>query len=116
MTRRPGIRLDAADTVVTLLEDADRGDEIEFSDDETITLSEDVPFGHKVALVDHEKGDEVCKYDEVIGGTTAPIEAGEWVHTHNCTSLRGQVSDATADTDEESDPETDADQPEVQTE
>lgn len=56
----------------------------------TITLAEDVPFGHKVALVGHERGAAVRKYGEVIGRTTVDVAAGEWVHTHNCESTRGR--------------------------
>lgn len=116
MTRRPGIRLDETDTVVTLLDDADAGDAVAYGDDETLELAEDVPFGHKVALCEHETDDEVLKYGEVIGAATEPIDAGEWVHTHNCTSLRGQVSgvgaddaNAHADADADTDTDTDAD-------
>ena len=55
-----------------------------------VTLAEDVPFGHKVALVAHESGDPVRKYGEIVGEASTAIEAGEWVHTHNCHSRRGR--------------------------
>ena len=42
-----------------------------------------IPAGHKVAVVDIAVGAPVRKYGEVIGVATAPIRAGEHVHTHN---------------------------------
>lgn len=59
-------------------------------DGRSVTLREDVPFGHKIALAEFEEGDSVRKYGEVIGRTTAAIAPGEWVHTHNCESTRGR--------------------------
>ncbi|WP_276253917.1 UxaA family hydrolase [Halomontanus rarus] len=88
-TRRAAIELDGTDTVVTVLEDAETGDVV--GDDGALELTESVPFGHKVALVDHEPGDEIRKYGEVIGVATESVEPGEWVHTHNCDSARGKA-------------------------
>jgi altronate hydrolase len=42
-----------------------------------------VPRGHKVAVRDIPAGTAVRKYGQVIGVATAPIAAGEHVHTHN---------------------------------
>ena len=42
-----------------------------------------VPRGHKVAVRDLPVGAVVRKYGQVIGAATAPIAAGEHVHTHN---------------------------------
>lgn len=42
-----------------------------------------IPFGHKVALYDIEKGASVVKYGVVIGSATAAINKGEHVHVHN---------------------------------
>lgn len=39
--------------------------------------------GHKYALRDIAKGENVIKYGNPIGHATAPIKAGEHVHTHN---------------------------------
>lgn len=77
------------DTVVTAIDDLESGTTIPY-DGEAIELIEDVSFGHKVALVDFESGDDVVKYGETIGKATEPIESGEWVHTHNCESARGR--------------------------
>jgi altronate hydrolase len=42
-----------------------------------------VPRGHKVAVRDLAAGAPIRKYGQVIGVATAPIAAGEHVHTHN---------------------------------
>jgi altronate hydrolase len=42
-----------------------------------------VPRGHKVAVRDLPTGAPIRKYGQVIGVATAPIAAGEHVHTHN---------------------------------
>lgn len=55
-----------------------------------ITLLSDIKFGHKLALKDIKKGEEIIKYGEVIGRATAEIKKGEHVHVHNMESLRGR--------------------------
>jgi altronate hydrolase len=46
--------------------------------------------GHKYALFDIKKGDDVIKYGNPIGHATADIKKGEHVHTHN---LKTNLSD-----------------------
>ena len=53
---------------------------------EGITLIEDIPMGHKVALRDIEKGVPVIKYGEPIGESTTRIARGTHVHIHNVIS------------------------------
>lgn len=83
------LRMADDDTVATALADLSAGDVLDDADP-PLELREDVPFGHKVALVDHEAGDAVCKYGEVVGEATTAIPHGAWVHTHNCESRRGR--------------------------
>ena len=45
-----------------------------------LTLREQVPQGHKVALVDLAEGDKVRRYNVTIGFAMKPIPAGSWVH------------------------------------
>jgi galactarate dehydratase len=45
-----------------------------------LTLIERVPQGHKVALVDLAAGDEVRRYNVVIGRAAKAIAKGAWVH------------------------------------
>jgi len=59
----------------------------------SVTLTEDVPAGHKIALHDIAPGDAVLKYGMPIGAATAPIAAGAWIHSHNlATGLSGAES------------------------
>lgn len=90
-----GLHMTARDDVVTVIDDVDAGTTIPY-DGEIVEIVEDVPFGHKVALVALEAGDSVVKYGETIGLTTEPVEPGEWIHTHNCESTRGR-GDVTVD-------------------
>ncbi len=54
-----------------------------------VAVRDQVPAGHKVALVDLPAGTVVRKYGQPIGVTTAPVHAGEHVHSHNLASLAG---------------------------
>lgn len=83
------LHMTRADNVATAIEDLGAGTAIPH-EDEDVKLREDVPFGHKVALVAIDAGETVVKYGETIGRATEPIEPGEWVHTHNCESTRGR--------------------------
>lgn len=59
---------------------------------EGVTLLEDIEKGHKFALRDIEKDEQVIKYGEVIGRATADIKAGEHIHSHNMsTNLSGTL-------------------------
>ena len=52
----------------------------------------DLESGHKYALRDIRCGENVIKYGNPIGGATADIKCGEWVHTHNTsTNLSGAL-------------------------
>lgn len=79
----------ADDTVATAINDLEAGRELNLGD-RTLVLSEAVTFGHKFALIDIRKGEEIVKYGEIIGRASEPITAGDWVHVHNCESTRGR--------------------------
>ncbi len=53
-----------------------------------LTVVEDVPIGHKVALVDLEKDDTAIKYGEDIGRMVGPAARGCHVHVHNLKTKR----------------------------
>ncbi len=58
----------------------------------TVAAAMDIPQGHKMALRPIEEGGQVIKYGFSIGHTTAPVAAGEWIHTHNmATNLSGEI-------------------------
>ena len=53
-----------------------------------LTARQDVPIGHKVALVDLKPGDTVIKYGQDIGRIVAAVARGEHVHVHNLKTKR----------------------------
>jgi altronate dehydratase small subunit len=74
------------DNVVTIVSDVKKGEDIVYrvaSGTKQIKSSEEVPYGHKVALVAIAKGGDIIKYGEAIGRASSDISPGQWVHTHN---------------------------------
>lgn len=79
------IKIDADDNVVVLLKNVIIGEEV-FG----ITARNDIPMGHKMAIVPIAKGENVVKYGYPIGYATVGIVPGQHVHTHNLrTNLSG---------------------------
>ena len=57
-----------------------------------VTALEDIPQGHKMALLPIAQQAQVVKYGFSIGHATAAILPGSWVHTHNMkTNLRAEA-------------------------
>ena len=85
------IQIDEKDNVATATSDFENSETVEVLSPEGEVINKPktsgaVPFGHKIALSDFNKGDRVIKYGEVIGVASKPIKAGEWIHTHNVES------------------------------
>ena len=54
------------------------------NDDSTkIQSKNEIPLGHKIALVDLSEGDTIIKYGHDIGKVVKAIKKGEHVHIHN---------------------------------
>ena len=88
---KKAIQIDGKDNVATVTSDVEARETVEVlsPDGEVIGRPEalsPVQFGHKLAMVDFEKGDQVIKYGEVIGVASRGIGVGEWVHVHNVES------------------------------
>ena len=49
---------------------------------------QDIPLGHKIALIKFKKDDSVIKYGHDIGRVVAAIKTGEHVHIHNLKTRR----------------------------
>lgn len=49
----------------------------------TIDVKDDIPIGHKVALVDLKTGDTVIKYGQDVGKMVGDGPKGRHVHIHN---------------------------------
>ncbi len=80
---------DGGDSVgVVVVENVQAGNTLSgwvMDSDETIAVKavDDIPLGHKIALVELEKGAHVIKYGFPIGRTTQPIGKGAHLHVHN---------------------------------
>lgn len=77
------------DNVGVLLEQATVGDFCIHNSD-SIELTTDIEFAHKVALVDIPANERVIKYGHKIGYAEKEIHKGEWVHTQNMACRRGK--------------------------
>jgi len=85
--------MNARDNVATALDSLKKGENIELvisGEKELVELKADIPFGHKFSLAEIEPNSPVIKYGEVIGVSTAPISAGDYVHVHNIASARAR--------------------------
>ena len=49
----------------------------------SVTLSQSIALGHKIALEKIPQGDPIRKYGQIIGFASCDIAPGSWVHTHN---------------------------------
>ncbi|MCR5787425.1 MAG: altronate dehydratase family protein [Acholeplasmatales bacterium] len=72
------IIINPIDNVAVVLRPFSKGESVE-----GVTLLEDIPQAHKVALKDIKCGEDVIKYGNPIGHATKDIKTGEHVHTHN---------------------------------
>lgn len=82
--------MDPTDNVVTCVTEVGAGQSVVFrrgSELVTMTALDDIPYCHKVALVDIPEGGEVIKYGESLGRTSEAIGAGHWVAHHNLFSV-----------------------------
>ena len=79
------------DNVAVALEPLKAGETLE-TPAGTVTLREDIPQGHKLALMDIPSEAAVVKYGFPIGHATQAIHVGDWVHSHDlATSLDGEA-------------------------
>ena len=49
----------------------------------SIQSKDEIPLGHKIAMVDLNEGDTILKYGHDIGKVVKNIKKGEHVHVHN---------------------------------
>lgn len=92
-TGADALYMDERDHVVTALREIMAGETIKYRNAagiQDVTVSNDIPFGHKVAVAAVETGADVRKYGEVIGRAVTPIAVGEHVHVHNIEGIRGR--------------------------
>lgn len=90
MVKEKFIKLNNKDNVGTALQKLNCGDQIYFSNEESVILLDDIPAGFKFAIKKINKGELVLKYAEVIGIAKTNILPGELVHINNIEGLRGR--------------------------
>lgn len=91
--RRDAIVIKRQDNVATAIRDIRAGKTAAVGVEEErmiVRASQDIPFGHKLALRPIQGGADIVKYGTVIGRATRDIQAGEHVHVHNVESTRGR--------------------------
>lgn len=93
MNNVDGIIMDPEDNVGTLYRTVTPGEEVHLVKGEeysAIVVKEQITAGHKCALTNIEKADDIVKYGEKIGFASTPIKKGTHVHTHNIKSYHGR--------------------------
>ena len=85
------VQITPKDLVAVALMPLQAGETIDYGAG-TVTLLQDLPMGHKVALRAIRKGEPVIKYGFPIGEATQDIPEGAHIHTHNLhTLLKGEL-------------------------
>lgn len=86
------LKINPADNVVVAIQPQQKGAQVEV-DGQVITLLEDVPAGHKIAIRDIAQGENVIKYGFPIGHAREDKKAGAWMNENNIkTNLAGLLS------------------------
>ena len=76
------MHLNKYDNVVVALHPIPKGETVS-EGDLSVIVNMDIPQGHKIALVDLKKDENVIKYGAPIGHVIEEIKRGDWLHTHN---------------------------------
>ncbi|HIS57341.1 MAG TPA: altronate dehydratase [Candidatus Fimimorpha excrementavium] len=92
------IKINPGDNVCVALAPIPAGTQL-LADGDQVTVLEDIPQGHKIALSDIGKDQEVIKYGYRIGFAKEDIKKGQWVHTHNVRTALGDLLDYTYEPD-----------------
>ena len=85
--------LNSKDNVATSLMAIEANTQVDIEVDgtlHTVTTTEPIPFGHKLAIRPLTAGADVLKYGQIVGRASVDIAPGQWVHVHNVESARGR--------------------------
>ncbi len=84
------IKINPDDNVAVAIHPLKKGENITVNNKNIITIQEDIPAGHKVALKDFNVDENIIKYGYTIGHTITPISQGAWINEKNIrTNLKG---------------------------
>ncbi len=85
------LKINSRDNCAVALKALPKGKEI-FIDGQSLLLQDDIPQGHKFALMNIAAGADIMKYGYPIGAALQPIKAGAHIHSHNIkTKLQGVI-------------------------
>ena len=84
------IKINPDDNVAVAIHPLKKGENITVNNKNIITIQEDIPAGHKIALKDFNVDENIIKYGYPIGHTITPISQGSWINEKNIrTNLKG---------------------------
>ena len=81
-----GIFITSKDSVVTISAEAKPSDVVSYLDGNDrieVTVLDNIPIYHKMAVKAISKGENIIKYGELIGIAACDIKPGQHVHVHN---------------------------------
>lgn len=89
--RKDYIKIHEQDNVLIALNPLPKGTELTL-EGTSLTLTSDVPKGHKISISALPKGAQIIRYGFPIGILDEDVSAGTWIHSHNLkTALSGTL-------------------------
>jgi altronate hydrolase len=89
--RSNALRINEKDNIVIATQPIRKGHPVVVGGRKLFPTTEDIPPGHKIALVTLAKGRKILRYGEPIIRATRAIKKGEWVHVHNTQPILGDL-------------------------
>ena len=80
------IKTSPQDNVAIAVSTIPKGATVTIPDGGELVSNQEIPLGHKIALVQMAKGADVIRYGEAICQAAENIRPGDWVHVHNTSS------------------------------
>ncbi len=80
------IKIAPPDSVAIAVTNIPKGETVIIPDGGEVVTNQEIPLGHKIALVPIAKGADVIRYGEVICQASEDIKLGDLVHIHNTIS------------------------------
>ncbi len=83
------VKISPRDNVAIAVQLVPKGKTVTVPDSSEVVANQEIPLGHKIALVPIAKGADIIRYGEVICTVVEDIKPGDWIHVHNTTSEIG---------------------------
>ena len=77
------IKMSSLDNVAVAVTSIPKGKTVIIPGDEGLMANQEIPLGHKIALVPIAKEASIIRYGEVICTAAEDIKPGDWIHVHN---------------------------------